>query len=174
MNSRIFIVFAFCMAASCGNVNTGAGATPLRPETAEPQPVSASVLISSEGKTLVNYECRNPNAVLDADILLIELNSTDARFSLLGNIGSTRSGDYPMTENQQKGKASITLYCNDSAGSSFPPGLTPADGILQLKAMNGKTCSGAFSGTVKDLKGRSYTIAGQFSNIPVREIGQGK
>ncbi|NML21028.1 hypothetical protein HHL16_09100 [Pseudoflavitalea sp. G-6-1-2] len=172
---RIFTIYLASLLFSCENINTGPGGPPLPDEKPLPQPVSASVTISLNGKTLVSYECRSPNAVIDTDRLMIELNSTDTRHAFMGYVGNNHSGNYPLSENQQQGKATISIYSAPGRpADSIPAHLTPTAGALQLSALNGKTCSGTFSGTLKDVKGRNYAINGQFTNIPVRAIGEGK
>ncbi|MBO9631785.1 MAG: hypothetical protein J7578_01610 [Chitinophagaceae bacterium] len=132
---------------------------------------SATVEISRDGKTIARYESRLPDAVVDTDILMIEMNSPDAKYSFMGYIGSTRSGQYELNGEQQPGRATIHLYHD---GPDMPPSLTPTEGKFSLTGMNGKSCSGSFSGSLKDPKGKAYTIRGTFSNIPVRNIEAGK
>lgn len=172
---RLFTHCLICLIFSCGNIHTGPEAAPTITENPVPQPVSATVTISLNGRTLVNYECRSPTAMIDTDKLMIELNSPDARYAFMGYVGNSRSGDYKLSENQQQGKATISIYSNfNRPADSLPLHLTPTAGGLHLSMLNGKTCSGTFSGTLKDVKGRSYAIIGQFTNIPVRAIGGGK
>ena len=139
-----------------------------------PAPVdstTASITISCDGNRIAGYESRTANAVLDADVLMIEMNSPDTRFSLMGYIGGSRSGKYALDQRQQRGKASISIYHN---GNGIPASLTPTEGQFSLIAMNGKSCSGSFTGSLKDQQGKKYTIRGFFSKVAVRNIQAGK
>ena len=139
-----------------------------------PAPVdsaTASITIIRDGNRIASYESRSANAVLDSDVLMIEMNSPDSKFSMMGYIGGSRSGKYLLDQRQQRGKARISIYHD---GNGIPASLTPTEGQFSLIAMNGKTCSGSFSGALKDQQGNTYTIRGYFSKVVVRNIQAGK
>lgn len=144
------------------------------PGKAAPAPVDsamASISITCDGNRIAAYESRTANAVLDTDVLMIEMNSPDAKLSLMGYIGGSRSGKYVLDQRQQRGKASISIYLD---GNGIPASLTPTEGQFSLNAMNGKSCSGSFSGSLKDQEGKKYIIRGYFSKVTVRNIQAGK
>lgn len=162
-----FLLSGLACGTSPDNTTTGA----VLPGSAPAAPPAASVVIIHDGHTIASYESRRPDAILDSEILKIELNSPDTKYSFMGFIGGTRSGRYALHTQQQPGRATISVY-ND--GSDMPSALTPTEGQVSLTGMNGKSCSGSFSGSLKDQNGKAYIIKGTFSNIPVRNIEAGK
>lgn len=171
MVKRSILSGLLLLGLACGNSSEN---DPARPGNAVSAPVAAptaTIEIIRDGRTIASYESRLPYAVIDTDILMIEMNSPDSKYSFMGYIGSNRSGQYALSEEQRPGRATINIY-ND--GPDMPPNLTPTEGRITLTGMNGKSCSGSFSGSLKDQNGRAYTIKGTFSNIPVRNIEAGK
>ncbi|WP_127130190.1 hypothetical protein [Pseudoflavitalea rhizosphaerae] len=142
-----------------------------KPAPAPVDSATASISITLDGNRIAAYESHNANAVLDSDVLMIEMNSPDSKYSLMGYVGGSRSGKYVLAQRQQRGKASISIYHD---GNGIPASLTPTEGQFSLIAMNGKSCSGNFSGSLKDQEGKTYTIRGYFSRVAVRNIQAGK
>lgn len=129
--------------------------------------ISSTVKIIRNGETIVEYNSRTPNVVVDADVLMIELNSPDTKYSFMGYINGITTGNYPLTAIRDKGKAAINIY---NEGIGMPASINPSKGEIIITRMNGKTCSGTFSGSLKHLDGKEFTITGSFTNIPVRAI----
>lgn len=171
MTNRFSVLCVLLMLTAC--VHSSADPSPI-PANAAPVRIDsaiAGITITSEGDTVASYSSHTPDAVLHTDMLLIEMNSPDSRFSFMAYIGGSRSGKYAMDQRQQRGKATISIFQD---GDGLPARLISTDGQLLLTGMNGKSCSGQFSGSVKDQQGKRYDIRGQFSSVTVRNIQPGK
>lgn len=169
MRSPVLCMLVLVLA--CGHPATDAAAIPAKTVSARSDSTIASITVTCNGTTIASYESRNPDAVLDNDRLLIEMNSADTKFSCMGYIGNTRSGEYALAGTRQHGKATIHFY-NES--DDMPASLTPTAGQFTITSMNGKSCSGSFTGSLKDRQGKQYIIRGHFSSVTVRNIQAGK
>ncbi len=161
-------VCAISLLIACSTNNKDRPADPPVQDTpARPQIAQSTVTIKRNGEVLAEYSSASPNAVADTEMLMIELNSPDTRYSFMGYIGSTSTGNYLLDEDHQKGKATINIY-ND--GNGMPASLTPLKGEFRITQMNSRSISGNFSGTRKTGDGKEYNIIGTFTNIPLRKL----
>lgn len=97
-----------------------------------------------------------------AGSLMLNLNSPDNKYSLLGTLAKAASGKYPLADDS-KAEAQIQIYTD---GSLMPARLVPDKGEFEI-ALNGNICSGKFTGSKKGIDGKEYVISGEFSNIPL-------
>ena len=168
----ILPAFIFITAGSCNNNQQQTAAEITKTiaqssksnETAEKK---AMVKITSNGELVTEYTCSIPGAVRlkdksGAESLMLNLNSPDNKYSLLGTLAKAASGKYPLSDNS-KAQARIQIYTD---GSLMLARLVPDKGEIEI-ALNGNICSGKFTGSKKGIDGKEYVISGEFSNIPL-------
>ena len=132
---------------------------------------SARVKIFKNGQLVIEYTCNKPGAArMDEkdgkESLMINLNSPDNQYALLGTIKTAASGRYAFGEAGQA-PAQIEIY---STGTGLPPRLVPDKGQFNI-TLNGSTCSGNFSGTKTGTDGKKFEITGTFTGIPLVKQG---
>lgn len=171
IHTRSPVICVLVLVLACGHPSTDATAIPAKADSTRADSTIASISITRDGTTIARYESRYPDAVLENEMLMIEMNSVDTKFSFMGYVGGSRSGRYPLAETQQHGKATIHFYADDH---EKPDSLTPTDGQFTITSMNGKSCSGSFTGSLKDQQGKKYIINGYFNSVTVRNIQAGK
>ena len=174
MKKNYFILSAtlFITAGSCNNSQQQTAAETTKTiaqssksnETAEKK---AMVKITSNGELVTEYTCSIPGAVRlkdksGAESLMLNLNSPDNKYSLLGILAKAASGKYPLADDS-KAEAQIQIYTD---GSLMLARLVADKGEIEI-ALNGNICSGKFTGSKKGIDGKEYVISGEFSNIPL-------
>lgn len=132
---------------------------------------TAQVRIFKNGQLVIEYNSKTPGAArMDEkggkESLMINLNSPDNQYALLGTIKTAASGRYSFGEAGQA-PAQIEIY---STGTGLPPRLVPDKGQFSI-TINGKTCSGSFSGTKTGTDGKKFEVTGTFTNIPLVKQG---
>lgn len=172
---------------ACNNNNTDKAATKAAITTAaspkaeehatagEATPAkSAHIKILKDGVLVAEYNPDVPGAARMSEqggkeSLMLNLNSPDSKFALLGTLKNAASGTYAFGEAGQA-PAQIEIY---SKGAGLPPRLIPDKGQFTI-TLSEKTCSGNFTGTKTGTDGKKFEVTGSFTNIPLVKQGSGE
>lgn len=138
------------------------------------QKKSAHIKIMKNGQLVAEYSPNTPGAARmiepgGKESLMLNLNSPDNQYALLGSMKNAASGTFAFGEAGQA-PAQIEIYSN---GTGLPPRLIPDKGQFTI-TLNETTCSGKFSGTKTGTDGKKYEVSGTFTNIPLVKQGSGK
>ena len=178
MKTIYLVLSAFILIATCScNNSRQQPVAEISNAAAQPAKANATVVkktmvkITSNGELVAEYTCSIPGAVRMPDksgseSLLLNLNSPDNKYSLLGTLTVAASGKYPLADDS-KARAQIQIYTD---GSLMLPRLVAEKGDIEI-TLNGNTCSGRFNGSKKGIDGKEYSISGEFSNIPLIKHG---